>query len=197
MMTSLCLIILAGTGSQEQALLSDALGMAFRPDPGTLCIITSEGDTLVFRDDPDPGWAEDFRIHSLEARLREQDYWVIEQAGYEWIGWLLVNGRDGRSVEAISAPVPSPDGNRLLCASQDIMAGFVENGIQIWQVQPGGLLLELQDLTMQWGPENAAWESDSAIVLDMLVYDWELGKPTTCPARLDLIEGVWTPGTGW
>lgn len=198
MLATLCCIAAGAASSPEQALLAGSYGMAFRPGPGTLCIVTTLGDTVSFSDDMDTGYIlEDFRIHTLVARLPEQDYWVVHQAGYEWTGWILVNGSDGRSVEAISMPIPSPDGNRLLCASQDIMAGFVENGIQIWQVQPGGLVLEFHDLTMQWGPENASWESDSAIVLDMLVYDWELGEAATYPTRLELVQGVWTPGSDW
>jgi len=188
-------VILATTGlASEAAILARYADLAFRPDSTTLCIITAQGDTLVFPDNRDPSYSEDFVIHSLVDRLPQQNYWVVKQVGYEWMGWFLVNGVNGVINETIAAPVPSPDGSRLLCASQDITAGFIENGIQIWKTTPGGLVLEFHDLTMDWGPENASWESDSAIVMDRLVYDWNSNRHITRPGRLELSrKGHWAP----
>ena len=202
LMILLCEIMTTGDCPQpEQASLELCGNTAFRPDSTTLCIITAMGDTLFFSDGSASADVEDYfdRLsmsdsYSLVSHLPEQNCWVIEHSGYEWVGWLLVNGENGRICTAISTPSPSPDGTRLLCAMEDIMAGFIDNGIQVWRFDEDSLALEFQDTSVPWGPANVTWENDSNVVFEKLEFNSETGSFTTRPGRLVLSrEGTWMP----
>jgi hypothetical protein len=192
------LLCLSMTGTEwgvsEQVLLETHGDRASRPDSTTLLIVVNSGDTLVFRDRTTIEDAEEYAVHELRAYLRDQNLWVIVKGCYEWTENLLIDGSDGSLTEVVSVPIPSPDGTRLLCFNEDIMAGFNENGIQVWRVERDSLALEFQDLSVPWGPAEACWESDSLITFLKRTFDWELGEYDARPGRLGLSrDGAWVP----
>lgn len=168
-------------------------GMVFQADSLTLCIVTTQGDTLVFQDRLNPRYVEDFISHKLYSFLPAQNLWVILKYYYEGGGWLLINGLNGRTNRVISMPIPSPDGTRLVCANADIVACFNDNGIEVWRVDSDSLAREFQDLNVPWGPINTNWMNDSTIVFEKSTLDenWEM---VTRPGRLELSnDGRWVP----
>lgn len=194
---SIVLILVAlhvAAAGSEQSILESYGDRAFRPEESTLCILTGDGDTVVFQDSRNIKFAENYACWTLVDYLPEQDYWVVEMAGYEWMEWRLVSGSTGKSYTAISTPLPSPGGTRLLCHKEDITACFIENGIQVWRVDPDGLVLEFEDVNVPWGPVDAGWEDDSTIVFQKMTYDYETWEMLTRPGRLELsAEGRWMP----
>ena len=185
--------VVAAAQRSEHSTLSLYGDRAFRPDSCTLCIVTDLGDTLVFADQPGPEYMEDYAVYELSSFLPEQNCWVIAKTCYEWAVTLLVDGTDGSINGAISHPETSPDGTRLLCANEDIMVGYLSNGIQVWRVDPDSLALEFQDLDVPWGPVDAGWAGDSLIVFGKLTYDMHLNEYSTRPGSLRLsADGVWT-----
>ncbi len=196
-MALLCAVSLAfAFGGPEEDYASEPGDPAWRPDPFTLCIATTMGDTLVFTDTHNDScyYSDDFRAYKLLSRLPERNFWVIEICGYEWRNWILVNGENGSIDSTISAPLPSPDGTRFVCAMDDISSGFMENGIQVWRFDSGGLVLEFEDISVPWGPTSLAWESDREIVFEKLIYGLHSWEFETRPGRLSLSEdGIWVP----
>ena len=167
---------------------------AYRPDSMTICLLTDLGDTVVFRDGEGLDFEGDFARYGIADHLGDLDYWVIHRIGYEWETWYLVSGSTGEMDTTISPPVVSPDGTRLLCFMDDIMAGFVENGIQIWRARPDGLVLEFQDLSVPWGPLEAVWDDDSTVSFVKMYFDWDIGDYYYEPGRLELNRcGEWIP----
>jgi hypothetical protein len=189
----LCEMTLTAAAGMSEVTLLDLYGdMAFRPDSSTLCIITAQGDTLVFSDDTDPEYLEGLVEYTLLSYLQEQNYWVVESMCYEWVEYLLINCNNGFIAYALSSPDPSPDGTRFYCSIDYL--GLMENGIQIWRVDPDSLALEFEDLALPWAPINAVWEGDSAIVFEKLSYDSDAGDYITRPGRLELVsDGTWRP----
>ena len=186
--------VVAAAEVPESSLLATYRDRAFRPDPGTLCIVTGQGDTLVFADQPDPKYMEDYEVFDLTAFLPEQNCWVVTKTYCEWAVTLLVNGSSGRTAQAVSPPEPGPGGSRLLCTSEDIVLGELRNGLQVWRVDPDSLSLEFEFRNEPWGPVDAGWVGDSLIVFDMLYPDGQEGEYTTSPGSLRLsADGVWTP----
>jgi hypothetical protein len=190
----LCTMTIVGAEKRaEHSILSMYGDRAFRPDSGTLCIVTDQVDTLVFSDHVDTDCLEDIEAFELCSFLPEQNCWVISKTCYEWAIMLLVEGSDGSKSHAVSDPEPSPDGTRLLCTFEDILAEFYCNSIQVWRVDRDGLVIEFQDLDVPWGPVHAGWAGDSLIVFEKLTYDWHLDEYTTRPGSLELSEdGTWT-----
>jgi hypothetical protein len=180
--------VLAGAGSGDWG------PDVYRPDSLTICLLTGQGDTVVFRDGENVDFEGDFARYGIASRLEDQDYWVIHRIGYEWETWYLVNGSTGEIDTTISPPVVSPDGTRLLCFMDDIMAGFVENGVQIWRTGSDGLVMEFQDLSVPWGPVEAEWKDDSTVAFLKMYFDWDIGDYYYETGRLELNEyGEWIP----
>ncbi len=191
----LSIVFSAAAWMSEETIFSKYGDMVFRPDSTTLCIITFRGDTLVFEDSwEDITCAEDFTRYRVIDYLEDMELWVLEADGYEWVDWRLVNGVTGAVDTAISAPLPSPDNTRLLCCKEDLTAGFIPNGVQIWRAGPEGLVLEFQDVSVPWGPTEAGWEDDSTVTLVKMSFDWDSGEYSYEPGRLELgRDGSWVP----
>lgn len=183
----------ADDGMSEGELLDLYADQVFRSDDSTLCIVLSSGDTVTFVDDRKPVYMESYNALFLVDRMPELNLWVLERDYLEYRHWILVNGVDGSSQQAIAAPVPSPDGTRLLCANEDIMAGFTDNGIQVWRISPDGFLLEFEDISLRWGPKDATWEDDNTIVFVKYEFDAQIYGFTIRPGKLLYLDGVWTP----
>jgi hypothetical protein len=191
----LCMMatVAAAQGS-EDSILSMYGDRAFRPDSGTLCIVTDRGDTLVFVDQIDTDYLEDYAVYELSSFLPEQNCWVITKTLCEWAVTLLVNGSSGCTVEAVSHPEPSPDGTRLLCTQDETTVGILQSGLQVWRVDPDSLVLEFQYRDEPWWPVDVEWTGDSLIVFEMLTFAALQYEFSSYPWSLRLsADGVWTP----
>lgn len=178
----------------EESILQDYSQRVFRPDPATLCAVTVPGDTVVFMNNDNIDSAEEYAVYRVIDFLVEQNLVVIETGGYEWMDWRIVNLATGAVDTTISAPLPSPDGSRLLCFKEDMAAAFIPNGIQVWRLDPAGLVLEFEDIDVPWGPNNAYWETDSVIRFEKYSYSWENWEVTASPGCLKLSQnGIWLP----
>ncbi|MCK5115553.1 MAG: hypothetical protein KAR44_03070 [Candidatus Aegiribacteria sp.] len=178
----------------EEELLQQSFPGAFRTDSVTLSIVTALGDTLVFTDTVFIDGICYFCSNKLKAFFPEHDYWVVEQNGYEWTDWLLINGSSGRIQRAFSEPVLSPDSRRFLCAYRDLRLGSTLNGIQIWRIEQDSLIPEFSGSDVYWGPSEVEWETDSTVTFQMLDVDWDTWDVKVSTGRLKLsIEGCWTP----
>jgi len=194
----LTLPALAILGEEE---LLDTYDSVFRTSPEVLCIETAQGDTITFRNDPAKEDIHEAASYFLIGYLPDQNFWSVEMHGYEWMQWEVVSGNNGTTTTTIGPPVPSPDGTRLLCFMEDIMAGFIHNGIQIWKIgEDDSLTLEFEDLDVPWGPKNGQWQSSDTIVFEKLTYDYDTYEYHSRPGKLKLTEmGTWEPPDleGW
>lgn len=189
--------VLLATFSQHDVLeseLLDARHDAFRADEGTLMIVTTQGDTLVFQNNEDPPHGLKSSMYKLVDHLPELNFWTVKVMGYEFIDWQTVNGETGEITTTIGPGLPSPDNTRLLCMNEDIHAGFDLNGIQIWRIGPNrSLTLEFEDTSVPWGPISGTWVNDSTISFVKLSYDYDTFDYTTEKGKLKLFDGIWTP----
>jgi hypothetical protein len=199
-MRSVILVLLAlaaGTvlaGMQEDEILSRYEEMVFRPNDSTLCIITSLGDTVSFVDNQLDESYDPYEEFILVSYFTDQNYWVVLVGRWEWHGWILINGDNGNEYSAISIPLLSPDGTRFLCMMDDVEAGFIDNGIEIWRIEEDTLVLEFSDLSVPWGPVHPEWVSDSRIEFQKMYYDRELREWVYPPGSIELdARGSWIP----
>lgn len=192
---TILMLSLPAIAEQPEEQLLTAHSNAFRPDSTTLCLVTEQGDTLTFRDSREKDDILDYWKHYIINYLPEQNIWVLEIHGYEWTEWQLVNGNTGSIQQTIAAPAPSPDGSRLLCMKEDIDAGYIYNGIQIWILGDDVLTLEFEDIDVPWGPINGEWRGNHRIIFDKLTYDYSVYEYVKEPGMLSLDEnGNWIPG---
>ncbi|MEA3266361.1 MAG: hypothetical protein U9P42_05390 [Candidatus Fermentibacteria bacterium] len=166
----------------EDSLLSEYSTMFFRPDPESLCFILSSGDTLCINNES----SSDYDVHTLCGYLPDENYFTVEKFGFGFAYFLLINGNSGHRTLAISPPVPSPDGNRLLCAwSSPRTIGFNENGIQIFRIEGDSLVMEFSGTDPNWYPGSVRWLSDTAVA-----YTKQLLLPSEFPSDSTLEEST-------
>lgn len=184
--------VTAGTRIDNEGSLLETYGQVYRTDPETLIIETDKGETVTFRNEEDFEYGMDTAFYFLIDYLPEQNIWVVEMHGYEWMQWYLVNGSTGESTTTIGPATASPDGTRLLCFMKDIDAGFIDNGIQIWKItEDDGLELEFEDIDVPWGPVDCVWQTDEAISFTKWSYDWETSDYLQRPGKLTYHNGEW------
>ncbi len=151
-----------------------------------LTLTLNNGSTVVVKDKPVFGEA------SLRCRfkgmLANQSFFVIEQAGWEWGNILLINTHDGRQQIIDSMPIFSPTGDRFVTTNWDLHASYTSNRIQIFSLQNGMGNLEWSHEPIDWGPENAIWESPTRIRFTRK--DTE-GKETPAAVEFNEKEKTW------
>lgn len=189
------ILVLPVFATPGEEYLLEAHENAFRTSPEVLCIITEQGDTVTFQNRRETKVGLESACYYLIDFLPEVSFWTVEMHGYEWMEWYAVSSATGASTTTIGPPVPSPDGSRLLCLMEDIDAGFIHNGIQVWRINPDGTLrLEFEDIDVPWGPRNGEWRNDSTITFEKLAYDYDSFEYFSRPGKLKLNgEGVWEP----
>jgi hypothetical protein len=186
------LVIPAYASMSEESMLRNYSDQVFRPDSMTLCIVTFEGDTVVFQNTTIEQYPDSFSEYKLISYLPEHNYWALERTGYEWMDWLVVNGNNGSMNTVISEPWPSPDGSRFYCAQGNLYIEFMENGIQIWRFDEDSISIEFEDLDVPWEPNRTQWLSDSVLVLEKMYLTWDCRLSSTAPGRLVLSsDGEW------
>lgn len=94
---------------------------------------------------------------------------LLEVRYYEGSAFLLVSARSGAQQYIPGPPLFSPDGQRFISLSMDLVANYNPNKIQVWRVAPEQPRLEWeldldQELTSPaWGPSNAEWADHSTV----------------------------------
>ncbi len=168
--------------ASEDSLLSEYSTMVFRPDPESLCFVLSSGDSLCISNSISSMYAD----HKLCGYLPDANYFTVRKFGLECSFFLLINCSSGHRTLALSPPVQSPDGNRLLCAwSSPRGCSFYRNGIQIFRIEGDSLVMEFSGLDCRWYPERVRWLSDTAVAYSRLPW-----YPSDFPADSTLDGGT-------
>lgn len=104
-------------------------------------------------------------VHHFREYLPEIGYFVLHRQFYEGHDYLLVEDSTGRRYELHAVPVVSPDGRRLVTASDGFTGGYVPNVVKIWRLRDGHIELEQAIAPRGWGPSHPEWIDDRTIRL--------------------------------
>jgi hypothetical protein len=155
-------------------------------------ITARDGTRRVFTDSLDGGnvlW-----VHVFQGRAAPADAFLVERRLVPE-GWdfLLVEAANGRTTLLDFTPVASPDGRRLVTASQDLVAGYLPNRIRVYRMEPAGPVLEWEHEPRTWGAQAAVWEDARTIRLSWsrLTDGYEVDDQPE-PLFLDLTPAGWT-----
>jgi hypothetical protein len=173
--------------NKERELLIKYPDFLLRNNDSTIAIKLINGDTIIIRD---KNLEDNLTLsHILVDYLEPTFGAVIDAAYYEGEYWLHISRKTGKIDTLFSEPIFNPSQTMLLCASRDIEAGFLANGIQIWSIKEGELKL-LYKLEETWGPDSVKWISDSLITF----YRVKLGSTSDYNLRPDSLlnnRGKW------
>ena len=145
----------------EDTLLSEYSEVVSRPDPDSLFFVLDSGDTLAL--------SNSNAVHTLCGYQPDVNYFTVNVFGFEYSLFMLVNCNNGSKFFAVSPPIQSPDGQRLLCAwSSPAGYSFYQNGIQIFRLEEDSLVLEFSGTDCNWYPETVRWLSNTAVAYSRL-----------------------------
>lgn len=131
----------------------------------TLLIALSGGGRIrvVDRDTGGPG-TNLFTYSDYLARIGQHLLIVHYWEGAERV---LVDDRTGERIRIAARPAVSPDARRIVVASQEGVAGYAPNELQVWRVTADGLELEWELRPDDWGATDARWQGGDTVLFTM------------------------------
>jgi hypothetical protein len=103
--------------------------------------------------------------YMFDTCLSDKGFYVICRLCKDWMDYLLLNAQTGQCDTLISSITVNKSQTKFLCASLDLDAGLVPNGIEIWRFGSFGITREFSYLEgfKNSGPRDAVWENDTSV----------------------------------
>lgn len=137
--------------------------------------VKRKGDTLIFNAANghrtllvDQNTEETTADYTFDGNFPFIQYWGTSVAYDESGGYILISQQTGDTVHCWGPPAVAPDKKHLICGSMDLMAGFVDNGFQIFSIQNGKLKLDGQTELEGWGPGDIKWIDKHTILVEYI-----------------------------
>jgi hypothetical protein len=179
------------SATDEATLLRAHAAVIQRPSPDRLVVTAANGTRRDFVDDVSDGEATS--VHRFVAAPESlHGLVIVRQYIPEGRMVLMVDRRTGDVIEVDDVPVPSPDGQRFVTASLDLVAGHLPNRVRIYRMAPGGPVLETEWQPREWGAQNARWLDTGAVQLERGVIDWNTHELLTAPMVVRRSRDHWT-----
>jgi hypothetical protein len=135
---------------------------------------------------------DSFAVLELQANDR---FAIIRQQFFEGNSWQILDLENGQLTEIYGYPLFSPDKTKFAAASEDLMAGFSETVLDIYQVSADGVLRTFRAIRPKddWAARNIRWEGKDVIRFSQTRYN---GNSSTGydknPAYLSFQNGNWS-----
>jgi hypothetical protein len=108
-----------------------------------LIVRSASGKELVFQDNRVDG--DNYVTYLASSRLSGLDWLIVSIGYYEGGGKSLISLNSGElfQFDGYPDPILSPDSQRVLIYSQDMVAGYVSNYIAVYKVDQNMMQLEV------------------------------------------------------
>ena len=154
--------------SGKPMITRDSTVLTIRLQNGALVQLTDSAEN-----NPKTTW------HSYVNFLPSIGYHVIELQYWEGSAYLLLSAATVNSTTAYGPPVVSPDRSHLIAVAEQLESWYGPTGIQIWRVIDGGLDLEWDHRTVEygawtdaaWGPRDPQWVTESRVRVKRVTID--------------------------
>lgn len=95
-------------------------------------------------------------VHGYLGRVGPAGHHLVLRIHREHGNHLLIHALSGQSARLPTYPVVSPDGRQFVVASEDLMAGFRPNVVEVWSASASGFRRDAL-FKPDWGPGEAKW----------------------------------------
>jgi len=151
--------------------LGEKFKIYFSANDSTLILFLANNKQLQL-----PKWDnEQDAGYNFEHYFASIDYYLLHVQYGEGNGWMLVNRKNGFKKNIIGEPYISPDGKRILTVNSDLIAGYSENGIELFSISGDTLKTEFQLDVDSWGATGAKWLSDKKVIIEKEYFNSETG----------------------
>jgi hypothetical protein len=103
-------------------------------------------------------------------------HYLVFGSYYESSDYVLINADNGTITHVWGVPVISPDHKYLICPSVDLVAGFNNNGFQLYSYTDNKLVLEGDVVFDKWGPGQMKWLDNKTIEAEYVVLDDDMNE---------------------
>jgi hypothetical protein len=137
----------------------------------TLLFLLSNGKTKKLISTHYVEGMDSFTEYKYLGRIKSINYHVIFVQLYEAFSYLMINAESGKETTLWGVPSVSPNKKQVAASCFDLQAGFVYNGIQIFNVANDSLTPKWSRELTKWGADNIAWLNDECLVAEKMQLD--------------------------
>lgn len=147
-------------------------------------------NTMVLRNED---VENDFASYAFQNYFQEAGYYSIQVDYHEGGEYWLIHDTDGEKIPVWGQPTVSPNKQKFIVTSSDLEAGFLANGIQLWEVNEEGKLVQAwQKELKNKEPHRPIWKDDSTAVVKLLAPAWDnKNRNKTLEMTLSYRKGKW------
>lgn len=115
--------------------------------------------------------SDNFTEYHFISRLQDVNYYLMKVYFYEAFSYLMVNAKSGKETYLCGIPAISPDKSKVIAGCFDLQAGFVFNGLQLFEITSDSLSLTWSRELTKWGADNLAWINNSSFIAEQIQTD--------------------------
>ncbi len=131
----------------------------------TLSITLGNSKIKTLINEPYKEGADNLTEYKYLGKIRSIDYHLIYVGLYEAFTYLLINNKTGKETFLCGVPAVSPNKKYLAASCCDLQAGFVFNGIEMYDVESDSLKLNWKRELTKWGADELTWLDDHILIL--------------------------------
>ena len=154
--------------SEKNILLKDS---AYATRLGTVLILNvGNKETISFKDNTKEE-NEEYCAFSYKGFLPEINQHVVFGSFIESFNYFLIDKITADTNYACSYPIMSPDKNYFICGNVDLVAGFVVNGFDLYEIKDHKIKLIGRRELDKWGPGKIKWADNSTLLVERTILD--------------------------
>jgi hypothetical protein len=164
--------------SAELKLLNHNDGNGHVKRKGKKLIITADnGKNVVLTDKADIDTdGENYAQYTYTGYLPDIKQYGVMATYYESMSFLLVNQVNGETINTWGPPIISPDKKYFICASYDLAAGVIQNGLELYSYL-NGKITPIGEIGLEkWGPGQLKWLDNNTLAAEYITLDSTMNK---------------------
>ncbi len=127
-------------------------------------------ETMSFKNDTTEGY-DTYADYTYRGKIAEINQFLILGAFMESFSYWLINPVSGDTTHLCGEPVFSPDKKYFICGNTDLIAGFVLNGFDMYEVNNKQIKAVGQQYIDKWGPEKIKWLDNASLLVQRNILD--------------------------
>jgi hypothetical protein len=147
---------------------------------GELKFTLGNGEPKIYTNNTETD-GDDYAHYVYLKDMNEIGHWLVFASYYESLSYILIDQETGEEIYLWGYPVLSPDNKFMLTSMEDLSAGYVNNGFELYNVENKMPDLMWQISLDDWGSENIIWTKDNYIFAEQRYRD---------PASSEILERV-------
>lgn len=140
----------------------------------TLQFTLNNGETRILANNTKDD--DKYCIFFYAGYLPDIHQYLVFGSYYESSDYVLINADNGELTHVWGIPVVSPDHKYVICASVDLIAGFNNNGFQLFSYRDNKLISEGDVQFDKWGPGQMKWLDNKTIEAEYVVLDNDMNE---------------------